>query len=135
GAELARRHRHRAAALQQIFERDAGLAAHRAGKLIESQRIADLVDQAELQVILQVLADAGRLPDDIDTETAEPFAAADPRQLQQLRRADGAGGENDLAARSDHPVLTADADLDADGTAILHEHALGLRAQDDSQIR
>src|SRR5882672_214800 len=85
-------------------------------------------------MVLEIFADSRRLPDDIDAEAAQPFAAADPRQFQQMGRADGAGGEDDLAARRNCRVPAVDAYFRADGAAVFQQHALGLGAQDDSQI-
>ena len=68
GAELAGRHRHRAAALQQIFEGDAGLAAKGRGDLVERAGVRDLLDESHLQVILQILADTGQFAEDVDAE-------------------------------------------------------------------
>ncbi|MNV12888.1 hypothetical protein D3C71_1035110 [compost metagenome] len=55
--ELARSHGHRAGAFQRIFQSDRCLA-EKAGRLFVQRRdTGDLVDEAELQVILQVFPD------------------------------------------------------------------------------
>jgi hypothetical protein len=48
-------------------------------------------------MVLQVLADARHMVRDRDPERLQPLAAADAGQLEDLRRADGAGGEDRLA--------------------------------------
>ena len=60
-----------------------------------------LVGAAHLQVVLQVLADAGELMHDVDAVLLQQGAGADARQLQDLRRADRAGGEDHLARRAE----------------------------------
>jgi hypothetical protein len=61
----------------------------------------DLVDRALLQMILQVAADALTVEHIIDAERAAiPAAGPTPGAMQDLRRADRAGAEDDLAARA-----------------------------------
>src|SRR6267154_1239707 len=61
GTELARRHGHRAAPEERIFEADAEAAEEAVGALVERPGIVDLVGHAELQMVLQVLADAAQI--------------------------------------------------------------------------
>ena len=49
-------------------------------------------------MVLQILADAGQRVHDLPAERGDDVRAADARQFQQLRRADRAGGQDDLAA-------------------------------------
>jgi hypothetical protein len=48
-------------------------------------------------VVLQVLADAREIVDDLDPQLRQLVGGADARQEQEVRRADGAAGEQDLA--------------------------------------
>src|SRR4029077_15102176 len=57
----------------------------------------DLVDHAQLQMILQVLPDARPVEHDRDTEIEQIAPRPDAGEQQQLPRADRAGRENDLA--------------------------------------
>ncbi len=50
----------------------------------------------DLQVILQVLADAGQVGDHVDAGRGQVVRGTDPGQLQQLRRVDRAAGQDDL---------------------------------------
>ena len=97
-AELRRRHGQRAAPQQRIFGEHAGKAEARMIALVERGDAVDLVDQPQLQVILQVGADAGPVGDDVDAVLAQLRGRPDAGQQQELRRADRAGGENDFAA-------------------------------------
>src|SRR6185437_443795 len=97
GAELARRHAHRAAPEERVFEPDADTAEDAVGPLVERLGIADLVGEAHLQMVLQVLAHPRQRVTDGDAVTLQQLAGADSRDLQELRRADGAGGKDDLA--------------------------------------
>src|SRR5690606_28354271 len=48
-------------------------------------------------VVLQVLADAGKMMDDGDAERGQPLRIADAGALQDRRRTVGAAGQDDLA--------------------------------------
>ena len=56
-AELRRRHAHRPAALERIFQPDQRLAPERVRLRVERLHAFDLEHRADLQVVLQVLAD------------------------------------------------------------------------------
>ena len=86
--ELRRRHGQRAAPEQRIFGDHARAAERRVIALVERGDAVDLVDQAELQVILQVGADAGPVGDDGDAVLAQVLRRADARQQHDLRRTD-----------------------------------------------
>ena len=60
---------------------------------------------------------------------------ADPGQLQDVRRADGAGGQNHLTRRVDPLDGLAAPVFDADRAAAVEQHAAHQRAGDDLQIR
>ena len=49
-------------------------------------------------MVLQALADAGQVMEDVDADLAEMLGVADTGQLQQVRRVDGAAAEDDLGA-------------------------------------
>ncbi len=55
------------------------------------------VDHQHVRVVLQVAADAGQLVHRVDTVAFQFLRIADPGQLQQLRRVDGAAGQDHLA--------------------------------------
>ncbi len=61
-------------------------------------------------------------------------AGPDAGELQDLRRADGAGGQHHLAARPRDPGDAVLAIGDADSAAILDQHALGEAAGLQPQI-
>ncbi|MNZ72140.1 hypothetical protein D3C78_905100 [compost metagenome] len=60
-AQLARRHGQRATAVIEVAQAHAHLAPQAVGHLVQGTGIADLVDQAQLQVILQVAANTGHV--------------------------------------------------------------------------
>src|SRR5439155_7724855 len=68
-----------------------------------------LIDQADFVAILQVRADAVQRMDRLDTVPFEFLLRTDSAQHQELRRIEGAGGENDLAARERHSRLSCSA--------------------------
>ena len=79
--------------------------------LVHGLHARHLVGAADLQVVLQVLADARELVRHLDAERLQHRARPDARELQDLRRADGAGRQDHLARRLERaplPVLAHD---------------------------
>ena len=66
---------------------------------IERDRLLRGDLEIELQMVLQILADAGPVGDDVDAERAQLRRRADARELEKLRRIDRAGAEDHLAPR------------------------------------
>ena len=60
-------------------------------------RLLRAVLDVDLEVILQVLADARQVVDDVDAERLELAGVADAGELEQLRRVDRAAAEDHLA--------------------------------------
>ena len=59
-------------------------------------RSAHLEDGADLEVVLQVLAHAGQVMRDGNSESGQTIGLSDPGQLQEFRAVDGPGGKDDL---------------------------------------
>src|SRR5262249_13433027 len=96
-AELARRHRHGAAAAQRILERDPRLAVPARLKLVERLSARYLENGADLQMVLQIVADAPNVLQHVDPVLLQKLGRAKPRKLQELWRVDGACRQNELA--------------------------------------
>src|SRR5947208_1312134 len=132
-AELGRRHRQRAAAEQRVFEPHADAAQQRAVGLVERLDAVHLVDQPQLQMVLQILADARLVERDGNAEIAQLRGGADAGAQQNLHRADRARGENDLAAARGFERLAVAAPAHADGAPAVEPHvvhqAIGLQPQ------
>src|SRR5262249_32287000 len=106
--ELRGRHGERAAAKKRIIERHAGAPDLRTIDLVERFGAFDLIDEPQLQMILQVFADAGLVEHDANAELPELAGDADAGEFEDLHRADRAGRENNFAADargSPRPVL------------------------------
>src|SRR5215469_13718558 len=56
--------------------------------------------KVELEVILEILTHPREIVDDLDTEGGELGPRTDARELQQLRRVDGTGAQDDFAPRA-----------------------------------
>ena len=84
-AKLRRRHGERATPAQRIVEPHTGAADQRMIGFVERLDAGHLVDQPELQVILQVLADAGLIEDHRQPEARNLRRRPDAREQQQLR--------------------------------------------------
>ncbi len=98
-AELARRHRHRSRALQRILQPDLRLAQKRRLPFVQRAGALDAEGGADLEMVLQIGADARPVEDDVDPMSAQKLTRTDAGQLQELRRADRARREDDLAMR------------------------------------
>src|ERR1700722_19755862 len=79
--------------------------------------------KGEFEVVLQVLADACPVGDDIDTERAQFHRWPHSRQLQQLRRIDRPGAKDDLASSPCHLLAPFTSIADADSAAVLKGNA------------
>ena len=93
-----------------------------------------MLQGADIEVILQVRADAGQIVLDANAVRAQLIRRADARQQQQLRRIDRAAAENHLARlRAREAAMMAI--VDADGAMPVAQHALRLRMREHGQIR
>jgi ABC-type amino acid transport substrate-binding protein len=85
-------------------------------------------------MVLQVGADVGVFARHRNAERLEERAGADAGQLQQLRRGDGAGGEDDLAIGARLLLAAILLVFDADGAGALEQDAGGERVGLDADI-
>ena len=97
-AELRWRHGQGPAPEQEILEAHARAPEQAVRILVQRPGVLDLVDQAQLEMVLEVRADAFERVDHRDAVLLEQLAGADARELEELRRADRARGEQQLAA-------------------------------------
>ena len=97
--QLTGRHRHGTATEQQVLQRDSRLAPQRSGSFVEGVHISYPVHQPYLQVILEILAHRAAIHDRRHAELRQAPGLANPRQFEDLRRADGTGREHHFARR------------------------------------
>ena len=97
--------------------------------LVERDRLGAGLLDVKLQVILQVLADAGAVGDHLDPLPGQMCRGANAGQHQDFGRIDGGGGDDHLAIGADHLDLAAPVDLDAGGAPRLDHHAPGKTPQ------
>ncbi len=62
-------------------------------------------------MILQILSDAGQIGVNLDAVLLEMRGLADPGQHQDLRRTDGAGGQDDLFPCTDEMLAPGGVDI------------------------
>jgi hypothetical protein len=112
------------------------LAPQAVGALVERGDAMHLEDHAQLQVVLQVAADAGQLVHQRHAaDSAAALGGTDAGTLQDGRRADGAGREQGLDARRERGRrLVAEAELDAARLAALHGQRVDQRAGHHLQV-
>src|SRR5215203_2965768 len=132
--ELRRRHGQRPGAQEEVFEAHGGPFPEPRIVGVERPDAADLVDRPELEAVLEILADAGQVPDRPDAEAGEPLGVADARQLEDLRRADGAGGKDHLAGGAGEMALAVAPEQDAGRAPALENRALDLDAGLEPEI-
>jgi hypothetical protein len=94
-------------------------------------RAADL--EIDLQMVLQVLADAGQMMHRSDAGRTQALLVADARQLQQLGRVEGRRGKDHLARRPDGVHPAEPAVLDAH-RALAFEHDAPASARDQRDV-
>ena len=66
---------------------------------VERDRLGAAELKVDLEMVAQILADPGQVVGDLDPGRAQNVARTDAGQLQELRRADRAGGQDHLARR------------------------------------
>ncbi len=122
------------AAQEQPLRADERPAPQLRRRRLHRDRLERAVLDVDLEVILEVGADARHVGDDRDAERLEVRRPPDARQLQQLRRVDRAAGEDDLAALDPLRPPTLPLDVDGDGAPAV-EHDLGdERPRPDGQV-
>ena len=94
----------RPAPREQPLHADARTSPQGAQIVIGRDALAAFVDQPHLQVVLKVLADAGRFGHQRDSVLAQQVGRADAGELKQLRGLDGTGRKHKLAPYCDCDV-------------------------------
>src|SRR5262249_13365922 len=132
--ELRGRHGERAAAEQRVVEPHAGAANRRTIDLVERFGAFNPIDEPQLQVILQVLADAGLVEHDGNAELPELVRGADAGEFEDLHRANRAGRENDFAADARGSPRAVLAPVYGDGTPFLKLDPLDQAVELEAQV-
>src|SRR5215207_9436042 len=114
GAGIAGADRQRPLAPEGIAHADPESAHQRADLVVDGDRLGAFEDHADLQMVLQILADAGPFRDERYAMLRQQRAGADARKLQQLRRVDGAAGKDHLAPGPDRAEVAGATEFDAD---------------------
>ena len=105
-----------------------------------AQRVADGVGRAGgdvehvVHVVLQVAAHAGQRVAHGDAVALQLGAVADAGEHEQLRRVEGAGGQQHLAPGVQGLRLAVQQRLHAGGAAAIQQHAPRLRAGEHAQV-
>ncbi len=86
-------------------------------------------------MVLEILADARQVVRDRDAVLLQERARADARELEDLRRADRAGGEDRLDARGGELGFAPAHELDAGGAPAVEAHPLDERIGHDGEVR
>ena len=100
----------------------------------DRDRLLGGVLDVDLEVVLEVLADAGQVVDDVDAELAEQRLVADAGELEQLRGVDRATAEDDLAGVARCGAAAAAPVVDADRALALEAHPGRHRQRLDVEV-
>ena len=87
-----------------------------------------------VQMILEVLANAGQIMDELDVVPADFAGGADPGQKEKLRRIDRAAAKDHFPVRADLMSLLFAGVFDANRAAVLDKDARRLSPRDDGEI-
>ncbi len=98
-AELRRRHGQGPAPVDGVIEPHQRALEQRLEFDIERARALDAEDRAQLQMVLQIFAEAGERMHDFAADPLQRVGAPETGKLHQMRRADRAGGHDHLAPR------------------------------------
>ena len=104
------------------------------GRRLHRDRLGARVLDVDLEVILQVVADARQVPPTLDPEGLEVRRRSDPRELEELRRVDRAAGQDDLAGHRSMGRAAAGRVLDADRPVALEQDPRDERPGPDGQV-
>jgi hypothetical protein len=104
------------------------------GSSIERTHTVDLVRHAQLQMVLEILADAAQILHDLDAEILQPCTVADAGEFEQLRRVDRAGTEDDFTTGFGQIIGVIAAIFDTRASTPFEHDPLRDGAGDDSQI-
>src|SRR5262245_12440475 len=87
------------------------------------------IDHRREEMVVQVLADALEVDDDVDAGRAQMFGGADPREQEEMRRADRAAAQDD-AVRVGFPGRP----LDTGAPCAVEQQASNVRASDYLEV-
>ena len=111
---------------------------HPANRMVDDVVERDLLraarDQPDLHVVLQIVADAGRVEHDLDAVLLQQVRRSDAGELQQLRRVIRAAGDQDFLARPRRAHAAFLLVFDRLGAPPLEQDALRQRRGLDVQI-
>ncbi len=105
------------------------------GHATDARLLSRMVCDDDVDVVLEVLADAGQIVDHLDAGPCEFVRRSDARQQQELRRVDGAGAEHDFGRGIGLLHLAQPQILDTDGAAVLDQQARRQYAGGQRQVR
>ena len=100
---------------------------------VERDRLLAAVLHVNLQMVVQVLADARQVDRRRDADRAQVIGRTDAGEHQELRRAEGAGADDHLARGEGLAGLAAHGVGQAEGPPLVEQHPLAERAGPDGQ--
>ena len=119
---------------QQVAQSGADAMAPAVDHVVHRDRLGAAILHADLQVVLQVGADARHVGDHVDAERLQQRGRSEPGQLQELRRVERAAGEDDLAAGVRDARRIAVPVFDADRAPSCEQDAARQRVGHDGEI-
>ena len=120
------------AAVEEPLVADAGTLVPPQARRDGDRLLGGVLD-VDLEVVLEVLTDAGQVVDQVDAEAGKVVLVADAGELEQLRGVDGAAAQDHLA-RGDAAGPAGAEIVDADGALALEPDAGAERERVDGQV-
>src|SRR5262245_50815474 len=102
--------------------------------VVHGDRLGAAVLHADLEMVLQVGADARHVGDHVDAEGLQQARRSHTRELQELRRVERAAGDDDLAFGAGGARLAALLVFDPDGAAAVEQDAPRQRVGHHGEI-
>ena len=119
---------------QRVAHSGADPLAPAVDHVVHRDRLGAAILDADLEMILQVVADARHVGDHADAMRAQQLGRSEPGKLHQLRRVERASGQDDLAAGAGNPRRAALPVFDPDRAPPLEQDAARQRVGFDDEI-
>src|SRR5690606_25718782 len=124
-----------ALAAEHVVHAYEELAPWAAGQIVEAERLAEFQHQPRLQMILKMPSNSRQRMEGPDACCRQLRRISDARQLQDLRRTDGAGCQHDFSVAAKMEPVAAPPAMDAVHLIAVKFEALDRNVREDAQIR
>ena len=129
-----RRGGHETLAGDEIAKPEEHLARRTSHDVVQRHRPPAAKREPGMEVVAEPLADTGQGVNGLDSKALEAVRIADARELEELRRVDGTGGEDDLAPAADGPRRSVAANPHRGRSPVLDRDGLDRRVAENREV-